>query len=153
MEIIKIVLCSSFGSIHLFLAVDIGFQLIDVGANNSMNFFSTFEEDECWHCLDIVFLRHSFGLINIDFEEYDGILEFTWTPIFDLRCDTQAWATPPKKRHEQNDLCLRYACTVAYVAKKSTTINLLLFLASSACSSSRVVIVWTIVDGFASKID
>ena len=69
------------------LGFDVGFQLVDVGTDDAMNLFAVFEEDECWHRFHVVLLRDSLGLVDIDFDENNTVLEIAIAPVFDFRRD------------------------------------------------------------------
>lgn len=79
------------------VAFDIGFELVDVGAHQAVNFLAVFEEDERGHGFDVELLRDGFALIDVALEEDHGVLVVTRAPVFDLRRDAQARAAPARR--------------------------------------------------------
>ena len=120
--------------------------MIDISADDAMNFLAIFEENKGWHGFNAVFLRNGLSLINIAFEKNNLIFEIASAPIFDFWCNTNARTTPSKQNVEKLRL-IRNEMPSPYVAKKSKTTNLPWFFSSPSAlrSSSRVDTVRTMV--------
>merc|ERR1719369_994277 len=74
-------------------------QLLYVSSLQFCNLLTLLEEDESWHCSDLVLRGHLLNVVNIHLDE-DHVLQ-RLVQFLKNRCDHLAWPAPGCKKSQQ----------------------------------------------------